>query len=99
MIYPNNLPKTFEKDIQRAVQILREEGCSEIYLFGSTATGHARAESDLDLAVRGCPRGHFFSLIGRLLVELDHTVDLVDLDRHNAFAEFLQKEGTLVQIA
>ncbi len=93
------LPKLFERDIHRAIAILRDEGCSEIFLFGSVATGRSRAESDLDLAVRGCPRGHFFALVGRLLFELEHPVDLVNLDSHDAFAEYLKQEGLLVQIA
>ena len=93
------LPDVYERDIRHAVKILQEEGCSEIFIFGSAAKGQVGKDSDLDFAVRGCPRGRFFSLIGRLLFELDHPVDLVDLDKQSAFAEYLQKEGALVQIA
>jgi len=88
----------FQEDIHRAVRILKEGGCSEIYLFGSGITGKIRVESDIDLAVRGCPQGRFFYLLGRLLWELDHPVDLVDLDAQDAFAQYLQKEGELLRI-
>lgn len=92
------IPEVLQEDIRRAVQILKEGGCSEIFLFGSAATGKIREGSDIDLAVRGCPPGSFFHLLGRLLWELDHPVDLVRLDTQDAFAQFLQKEGNLVRI-
>ena len=92
-------PKALEQDIQQAIKILREEGCSQVFLFGSTTTGRLRAESDIDLAVRGIPRGRYFSLVGRLLLELEHSVDLVDLDKQHDFAEHLKRENALVQIA
>lgn len=92
------LSVSFHDDIARAVQILREEGCSEIFLFGSGAEGKTREESDLDLAIRGCPPGRFFHLLGRLLWELRHPVDLVNLDTHDPFAQYLQREGGLRQV-
>jgi predicted nucleotidyltransferase len=92
------VPAVFQEDIHRAVRILKEGGCSEIYLFGSGITGKIRVESDIDFAVRGCPQGRFFHLLGRLLWELDHPVDLVDLDAQDAFAQYLQKEGELLRI-
>jgi hypothetical protein len=39
MIAPTTLPNVFDQDLRRAVKILREEGCSEVFLFGSGATG------------------------------------------------------------
>jgi predicted nucleotidyltransferase len=92
------VPDVFQEDIKRAVKILKEGGCTAIYLFGSAATGKVRNGSDIDLAVRGCPQGHFFHLLGRLLWELDHPADLVDLDAQDAFAQYLQKEGVLLRV-
>ena len=92
------LPKVYQKDIQKAVEILKEEGCREVYLFGSLAEGEVREGSDIDLAIRGCPKGNFFHTLGKLMLELDHSVDLVDLDGDDAFARFLEAEGDLVQI-
>lgn len=99
MLATLEFPKNFEEDIQRAIKILREEGCSEVFLFGSVSTDRVRAESDIDLAARGIPRGRFFSLVGRLLFELEHSIDLIDLDRQSDFAAHLKKENALVQIA
>ncbi len=100
MVIPKSaaLPKGLAVDIRRAIKILREEGCSEVFLFGSGATGQVRKESDVDLAIRGCPRGKFFHLVGRLQIELDHPVDLVNLDFADAFAQHLEKEGPLVRV-
>lgn len=92
------VPEGFREDITRAVRILKEEGCAEIFLFGSGAEGKVREGSDIDLAIRGCPPGHFFQLLGRLLWELNHPVDLVNLDTQDPFAQYLQKEGVLRQV-
>ena len=88
----------FRADIGRAVSILKSAGCSEVYVFGSAAEGVVREESDIDLAVKGCPRGRFFYLLGRLLMELNRSVDLVDLDAGDSFVRHLQTEETLVRV-
>ena len=92
------LPETYQKNIHRAVAILKWAGCTDVFLFGSLATGNIRGKSDIDLAIRGCPKGKFFHLLGRLLLDLDYPVDLVNLDRQDAFAHHLEKEGGLLQI-
>ncbi|MBI5305113.1 MAG: nucleotidyltransferase domain-containing protein [Chloroflexi bacterium] len=88
-----------EPDIRRAINILKTSGCAEVFLFGSAARGNVRPDSDLDLAVRGCPPGQFFHILGQLLIELEHPVDLVNLDSSDAFANRLQEEGALVRIS
>jgi len=88
----------YREEVERAVRILKEEGCSEVFLFGSGASGPVRDESDIDLAVRGCPKGRFFEVLGRLIWELDRTVDLVSLDSQDPFARYLQEETSLVRI-
>ena len=93
------IDETYKKDISSAIQILRSAGCEQIFLFGSVTSRETGDKSDIDLAIRGCPRGKFFHLLGRLLMELDHRVDLVNLDNQDAFSKFLEKKGDLVQIA
>jgi predicted nucleotidyltransferase len=92
------LPETYQKDVRRAVKILKEAGCIQVFLFGSLTARKFRDGSDIDLAIQGCPEGRFFHLLGKLLLELDHSVDLVNLDRQDAFARYLEKEGELLQI-
>lgn len=95
----SELPERYRRNLRRAVEILREHGCTEVYLFGSAATGDIREGSDLDLAVRGCPRGRFFHLLGKLMLELDYPVDLITLDRGDPFGSFLENEGELTRVA
>lgn len=92
------LPQTYQNDIQRAVQILKEAGCNEIFLFGSLVSGRHQIGSDIDLAVAGCPSGKFFSLLGQLMLELEHPVDLVSLDSQSELAEHLRQTGELIKI-
>ncbi len=92
------IPKVYQKDVRRAVKILKEAGCTHVFLFGSLAGGMVRDGSDIDLAIRGCPKGKFFHLLGQLLLELDHSVDLVDIGRQDAFTRYLEEEGELLQI-
>lgn len=90
---------TSQKDLQQAVQILKDAGCSAVYLFGSRATGNYHEQSDIDLAIQGCPEGRFFSLVGKLYMELDTRVDLVDLDNEgDPFAHRLLSSGELVPV-
>lgn len=95
---PVIVPDTHRRDLERAVRILRSAGCSDIFVFGSIAAGQAGPGSDIDLAVRGCPKGKFFQLLGALMRELEHPVDLVSLDSQDAFARHLEKEGGLFKI-
>jgi len=97
-IAASRLPAEYKKDIDRAVQILRQGGCTEVHIFGSIAEDRATSRSDIDLAVRGCPPDKFFALLGELMVELEHAVDLVDLDADEELAKFLQQHSELLHV-
>jgi len=98
MIQATSLP-TPQKDLQQAVQILKDAGCSAVYMFGSQAKGSPNDQSDIDLAIRGCPEGRFFRLVGQLYMELDTRVDLVDLDNQgDPFVRRLIASGELVPV-
>lgn len=92
------IPAVLQEDIERAVRILKEGGCTEVFLFGSAATGEVREDSDIDIAVRGCPAGSFFLLLGKLLMQLDRSVDLVKLDGEDPFAQYLEEHVELVRV-
>lgn len=94
----HQIPKGYEDDMNRAIAILQEAGCTHIFLFGSLASGKVRPGSDIDLAVRGCPKGRFFRVYGRLLREINHPVDLVSLDKQDPFARHLEKQERLIRI-
>ena len=92
------LPADFREDTKKAIKILKESGCKEIYIFGSLTQGKATKESDIDLAIRDYPIENFFHIYGMLYMELSHPLDLVDLDMDANFGEYLEKEGGLVRV-
>ena len=92
------IPPEYKEDIDKAIEILKAEGCSEIYLLGSVAEGRYNESSDIDLAVKGCPKGKYYKILGKLLLELNHSVDLIDLDRKTDFVKYIEKEGVLVYV-
>lgn len=92
-------PKTHLKDFEKALEILREEGCHEIYLFGSIAIGEGSDSSDIDFGIRDFPRDRFFHIYGRLLSELEHDTDLIDFERQTAMFETLSDIGEIRRIA
>ena len=94
----HKFPAEYREDIKRAIEILKAGGCREIYLFGSLAEGRSHKGSDIDLGVRGCPPQRFFSLFGRLLMQLNHSVDLVNLDRQTHLSILIKKHGSLIHM-
>lgn len=95
----SEIPTAYREDVEKAVKILRNVGCKEVYLLGSLAEGNAREGSDIDLAVRGCPSGTFFHVLGKLLLELKHPIDLIELDVDSDFAQYLEEEGNLIYVS
>jgi predicted nucleotidyltransferase len=95
----DQLPDDYKNDIEKAIHILTYEGCNEIYLFGSLVNGDTSPKSDIDLAVKGLSDRVFFEVLGKLLVTLDHPVDLLSLEDENRFVNLLKKRGELVRVA
>ena len=94
-----DFPERYKADIEKAIFLLKQIGCTEIYLFGSVAQGTFNDSSDLDFAVKGCPADRFYYAAGKLLTELSHSSDLIDLERDKRFSSFLQENGDLVRVA
>lgn len=95
-----NIPEKFKADINKALEILMQEGCKEVYIFGSLVTKEFREDSDIDIAIRGLDSDKFFNVMGKLMMEINTPFDLIDLDeKGNSFAEMIQKKGLLVRVA
>lgn len=84
--------------LAKATNILKNAGCTEIYLFGSQATGNANDNSDVDLGVKGLPPKLFFRMHSDLEEALKMPVDLVDFDYQKDFFDLLQRVGELKKI-
>ncbi len=81
-----------------ATKILKNAGCTEVYLFGSQATGRANENSDVDLGVKGLPASVFFGIHYDLEQALRMRVDLVDFDFQKDFYNLLNDIGELKKI-
>ena len=95
-----NIPSIFKHDIQKAVSILKNAGCSEIYIFGSLVKGDCNNESDIDIAVNNLPLGKFFEISGLLMLELEHSFDLIKLDdKKSHFSNYIKENEVLLRVA
>ena len=92
-------PRPVQDDLTRAIEYLKSVGCKEIFVFGSTARGDYREDSDLDIAVRGLPAERFFAVYGELMTRLSRPVDLVDLDLQERFGKQLLAGSELRRVA
>lgn len=93
------IPEKYKKDVQTAITLLSNEGCKEIYLFGSLVNGNYSDHSDIDIAVNGIEKKKFFKILGKLMMALEHPVDLVNLDKKDRFSNMLIKNGALICVA
>jgi predicted nucleotidyltransferase len=93
-----NIPIKYRNDIENATRLLKSEGCSVVYLFGSLVTGKIRENSDIDIGVRGLAPQKFFRMYGKLQFDFDTKIDLVDFDIDEDFYSMLNNLGEVVQI-
>lgn len=76
-----------------AAALLRREGATRVWLFGSLASGRAGPASDVDLAAEGLPRRRYFDVLVQLADLVGSDVDLVSWEsapeslRHRILAE------------
>ena len=93
-----NLPVKYRQDVENATQLLKNEGCEAVYLFGSLVTGKIHDDSDIDIGIKGLPKGKFFKVYSRLYFDIENKVDLVDFDVNSDFYSMLNRIGEVVQI-
>jgi predicted nucleotidyltransferase len=86
------------RELESAVRILKELGAKEVFVFGSQASGKARDDSDLDIAVSGLPPENFFKALAILIFDLNHPVHLIDLDEPSLFTSYLRSKGEMVSV-
>jgi len=93
-----NIPQKYRKDVEIAKNLLKNEGCESVYLFGSLVTGKVTDNSDIDIGIKGLPEGKFFEVYSRLYFDIDSKIDLVDFDTNDDFYSMLNRIGEVVQI-
>jgi len=93
-----NIPQKYRKDIETATNLLKEEGCQSIYLFGSLVTGKNHNDSDIDIGIKGLPKGKFFETCAKVYFAMDNDIDIVDFDKNFDFYTMLDRIGEVKQI-
>ena len=93
-----NVPIRYREDIRKAAQLLRNEGCETVYLFGSMVTGKTHANSDIDIGVKGLPPENFFKTYSKLYMGFDNEINLVDFDRDGQLFSLLERLDEVVEI-
>jgi len=93
-----NIPSKYRKDIEVASNLLKKEGCKSIYLFGSLVTGKNHDESDIDIGIKGLPKGKFFETCAKVYFAMDNDIDIVDFDNNIDFYTLLNRQGEVVEI-
>jgi predicted nucleotidyltransferase len=93
-----NIPLKYRKDIEIATNLLKNEGCQSVFLFGSLVTGKIHDGSDIDIGIKGLPKGNFFDVYSRLYFDIENKIDLIDFDINSDFYSMLNRIGEVVQI-
>lgn len=93
------VPEHVKQQIACIIDILKQEGCSEIYVFGSIAEDRFTSNSDIDIAVDFLRKDRFFKVYGQLLGTVSVNLDLVVLNYDNSFSRMLKEQGTLKRVA
>jgi predicted nucleotidyltransferase len=93
-----DIPQKYRKDIEFAAEFLKNEGCESVYLFGSLATGKIKDNSDIDIGVKGLPKGKFFEVCAKVYFASDNNIDIVDFDSNEDFYSLLDRLGEVVEI-
>jgi predicted nucleotidyltransferase len=93
-----NIPPKYRKDIDIATNLLKNEGCKSIFLFGSLVTGKIHDNSDIDIGIKGLPKGKFLDVYSRLYFDIESKIDLVDFDVNFDFYSMLNRIGEVIQI-
>lgn len=99
-VIEKKIPEIYKDDIDAAVEILSNAGCTSIYVFGSIANGSQHKNSDIDFAVTGLKPGMFYRVAAQLNMGLNHNFDLVKLDdEKNTFAEFISDNEKFIRVS
>jgi len=93
-----NIPPKYQRDIEIAKNLLKNEGCQSIYLFGSLVTGKHHDNSDIDIGIKGLPKGKFFATCAKVYFALNNDIDIVDFDNNDELYSLLNRLGEVVEI-
>jgi len=94
----DQIPFRFQNNIKKIYNLLKNEGCHKVYLFGSLINGKTNEMSDIDIGIKGLPDEKFFRVYSAVNHVSDISVDLVDFDDSNDFFCLLNEIGRIKEI-
>jgi len=92
------IPESYQNDIKKAINLLKNEGCKAVFLFGSMVTGGIHQNSDIDIGITGLQPKKFFKVYASLDRNLVNKIDLVDFDLNNDLYALLNSLGEVVEL-
>lgn len=91
------LPNEYQEDIKKTIKILKENGATEVFIFGSVVNGNFNENSDIDIAIKGIKQEEFYKIAS--IFEIQKEIDLVDLDDEtDRFSQIILKNGNLIRV-
>ena len=94
----DRIPVKYREDIKKATNLLKNEGCRNVFLFGSLVKGKIHENSDIDIGISGLPPQKYLKVYAQLDKEISSKVDLVDFDANADFYSLLNSIGEVVTI-
>jgi predicted nucleotidyltransferase len=94
----DKIPEKYQEDIRKATNLLKNEGCKSVFLFGSMVTGKIHQNSDIDIGIMGLPAKKYFRVNAQLDKEISNRVDLVDFDLYEDLYLMLNSINEVAQI-
>ena len=67
-------------------------------MFGSLVTGKIHDKSDIDIGIKGLPKGKFFATCAKVYFALNNDIDIVDFDNNDELYSLLNRLGEVVEI-
>jgi predicted nucleotidyltransferase len=92
------IPENYQEDIKKASNLLKNEGCRAVFLFGSMVTGKIHQNSDIDMGIMGLPPKKFFRVYADLDKVITNRIDLVDFDLCKDFYNLLDSLGEVIKL-
>jgi predicted nucleotidyltransferase len=92
------IPEKYRLDIERAAFCLKEEGCTEVFLFGSLVTGKYTDSSDIDFGIMGLSPQKYIRTYSKLNNIIKNRFDLVDFDENKDLYNLLFSIGEIEKI-
>ena len=88
------IPIKYKKDIEKAVQILKNGGCEGVFLYGSVIKGIIHERLGIDLGIIGLPNEKFLNLFTRIYMDVDTEMNVKDFnDFKEDFLNLIKSKG------